>query len=140
MFFAQRTNLQLQINSSCLHHPCAVSPFFLPLLQFPRCHIASLRFPASTSPSRSSRFHYSVMRAYVNTHGNKYKKKSLSQRIPLSTSQRIKKPSVKKECCSTGGCKCAPMHKSNQPPHPPPPKSVMYEHGFIYLSYLFCYC
>lgn len=49
-FFARRANLQLQINSSCLQHPSAVSPFALPLLQFPQHRIASPRFPASTSP------------------------------------------------------------------------------------------
>lgn len=70
-FFFSCANLQLQINSSCLHHPSAVSPFFLPLLQFPHSITAPLRFPASTSPSLSFHFQFSLLRAYVKTHGSK---------------------------------------------------------------------
>lgn len=122
--------LQLQINSSCLHHPSAVSRFFLPLLQFPQHHIASLRFPASTSLSHSSRFHYSVTHAYVNTHGDKYTKRLWASKFLFLRHSGSKSHRLKKECCPTGGCKCALMHRSNQSPL----KTLTNEHSFIYFA------
>lgn len=87
-------------NSRSTHPACTIPPLCLPpfclCCSFPPASLLLCAFPASTAPSLSSRSQRSPAPVSVPTATNGSRiKKGLSQRGPLSTSQRIKKPSVK---------------------------------------------
>lgn len=132
-------NLQLQINSSCLQHPSAVSPFFLPLLQFP---------PASQRFSALSRIHLSfpllslppfiiarlVRSPRQQIRGKVFEPANSSSYV--TADQKKKKHGLKKNGVQQVA---ANVHLRTSRINPPF-KTATNEQSFIHLCDLFCYC